>query len=271
MVCHLLTILKRAYEMKNDGEFTQDGTEQRKHTLLILDREPQELIRMSKLFERIGYQTVTARMGCEAFKTVKKIIPNLILTAMDLEDMSGIAFISQLGQNRKTEHIPIVVLKGPQDLAREQDYLDAGAAVCLCKSASIETMYQTVQTLQKKELREKIRIQTHHPVKIETAPFCDHYGMHTLTLSERGMFLSSRVHAPENTRLALRINLKGFIIAAEARVLYNGRSRRSSHQEPGLGLEFITIGPQDRECIRTFINNEIMKDIQPKISLQLSA
>ncbi len=256
---------------ENKGEFMQEDAVQKKRSLLILDRESQELTRISKLFQRVGYQTFTTLMGREACKTVKKITPSLILTAMDLEDMSGIAFISQLRQNRKTEHIPVVVLQGSQDTAKEQDYLDVGAAVCLCKSASIETMYQTVQALQEKELRKKIRIQTHHPVKIETAPFCDHYGMHTLTLSERGMFLSSRVHATVNTRLALRINLKGLIIAAETRVLYNGQSRRNFHRESGLGLEFITIEPQDREFIRAFINNEIMKDVQPEIGSQLSA
>ncbi len=259
---------KEKIMVKKNGTFAQKSSEQKARILLLVDRDLEQLARMSKFFRKVGYETVTARGGREAINAVQTVIPDIVLTALNPGKMNGLAFVELLKQNQNTKHTPCIVIRESQDIIEEEDCCRSGARACLSRPISLEKMYQAVQTSMEKNPRGTIRLQTLHPVKVETAPFCDQCGMHTLALSERGMFLYSTRKAPLNARFAVRINVKGSIIPVEARVLYNGMSRRGSLQEPGMGLEFVKIALRDQELIRMFINSEVMQDIQAGAAFQ---
>jgi CheY-like chemotaxis protein len=231
-------------------------------SLLIVDSDIQHLSYLSQLLQRLEYKTNTAKTAREALDTADASVPNLIITALNLSDMSGLNFMQLMRGKPTTSNTPYIVIKKPEDTG-EVNYYRAGAASCLSKPVAIESLYQAVQAAVETTPRTSIRLRTIQPVKVDTVPFDNYAGMHTLALSERGMFLHSMKQAPENTRLALRINLSGLIIAAETKVLYNGKSNRGPYQEPGMGLEFVQISPKDREFIRKFIRNEVTRGIEP--------
>jgi CheY-like chemotaxis protein len=245
-------------------------SDRRSRSLLIVDSDTQHLAYLSKLLRRLEYLTDTAKTAHEALDAASNAAPNLIITSLSLSDMSGINFMQLLRKTSKTAHIPFIALR-KQDEDTEQNCYYVGASDCLSRPIALERLYQAVQATVETKPRAAIRLRTVQPVKVDTLPFDDYSGMHTLALSERGMFLHTRKPAPSNTKLALRINLNGLIIAAQARVLYNGQSSRGTYNEPGMGLEFIQIAPKDQEFIRKFIRSEVTRDIDPVSDMRCSS
>jgi len=60
----------------------------------------------------------------------------------------------------------------------------------------------------------------------------------------------------EDARIAIQIALKGRTISADAVVLYSHRFGEGPFGEPGMGLKFARIAPQDQEYLRLFIRSE---------------
>jgi CheY-like chemotaxis protein len=247
---------------ENNKKTAARKSDRKHHSLLVVDSDTLHLSFMSQLLQRLEYPNHTARTAREALDTALISLPALIITACSLSDMNGLNFIQSLKKTPGTANAPFIVLKKPDD-AGERDYYRAGAADCLSKPVEIEALYRAVQAALETTPRTAIRLRTVQPVKVDTMPFDSYGGMHTLALSERGMFLHTRKPAPANTRLALRINLNGLIIATEAKVLYRGRSSRGTCSEPGMGLEFVQIAPKDQEFIRNFIRREVTRGIAP--------
>jgi c-di-GMP-binding flagellar brake protein YcgR len=141
---------------------------------------------------------------------------------------------------------------------------------CLNKPISAELLYRAVQAATQERPRTNMRIRTIQPVQVHTTPgpSCD--AAHTLDLSEQGMFLRTMKPAPEQSRLSIRINLNGLIIAAEAVVVYNCAQNSGPYKESGMGLEFTRIAPKDQELIRRFIGSEVLRGIMPEKNASVS-
>jgi CheY-like chemotaxis protein len=240
---------------------------EKKSALLLVDSDKQHLMYTSQLLQRFEYLTRTAMTGREALESTAAASPALIITAVGLLDMSGLNLIRLFKKNPITEKIPCITMRSQEDPINERDCYTAGAKDCLAKPVTVEPLYRIVQSAVEKTPRATIRLRAVHPVKVDTAPFDGHAGMHTLALSERGMFLHSTKQVPVQSQIALRMNLNGLIIPADAKVLYNGLSRRGSFKEPGMGLEFIRIAPKDQEYIRKYIRSEVTRGIPPVNSL----
>lgn len=241
-----------------------------KRALLIMDSDTQNLMYISMLLKSFAYQTHIAKTAQEAFATATNTPPGLILTAVGLNDMGGIHLLKMIKQHPNTSHIPFIAMRMKDDPIKEQSCLSAGAEHCLTKPISAELLYRAVQAATQKKPRTNMRIRTIQPVLVDTTlgATCD--AAHTLDLSERGMFLRTMKPAPENSRLSIRINLNGLVIAAEAMVVYNCPPNSGPYKESGMGLEFTRIAPKDRELIRKFIGSEVLRGILPENNASVS-
>jgi CheY-like chemotaxis protein len=233
-------------------------------TLLIVDSDPQNLIYVQMLLQRFKIQTDTARSAREAYELATFTIPSLILTAVGLKDMSGLNLMKLLRKNAKTSNIPFIAMRRKEDAISEQYCFNAGAVDCLNKPISAELLYRALQGATEDRPRASMRIRTIQPVKVDTVPYDGREGMHTLDISERGIFLRTPKTASENTRLSLRINLNGIIIPVETKVMYICPPCKGPYDEPGMGLQFVQILHDDLELIRKFIRNEVMRGIVPE-------
>jgi CheY-like chemotaxis protein len=251
----------------NDIFVTPD---RKKHSLLIVDSDAQNLLYISMLLQRFDYQTDTAKTAREAFASATLTIPSLIITALGLKDMNGLNLIKLLRKNPKTTNIPFIALRNQEDAVGEQYCFSAGAVDCLVKPVSAELLYRAVQGGLEDKPRATMRIRTIQPVKVGTIPFDGREGMYTLDLSERGIFLRTSKSAPENTLLSCRINLSGTIIAAEAKVIYTCPPCKGPYHEPGMGLQFTYVSQNDLELLRNFIRTEVTRGIVPEQDLPYS-
>jgi hypothetical protein len=78
-------------------------------------------------------------------------------------------------------------------------------------------------------------------------------------LSEHGMYVRTLQPYPANTRLSVQIVIKGRPVPVEAEVLYCHKFGEGPFKEPGMGLKFVRVAPQDQQIIREFIREEIIK------------
>lgn len=213
------------------------------------------------LLRRFDYHIYTAKTAGEAVETAMGAVPALIITALDLEDMHGIELMGKLRKNTRIAAVPFITLRKQGDALGERLSMKLGATCCLEQPISAELLFRAVQAAIETTPRGSIRIRTLLPVKMINKAGSGIEGAYTLMLSERGMFLRTKLSAAVNTRLCFQINLYGQVIAAEAVVLYHDQAGGGAHQEPGMGLEFVRITPRDRDLIRQFIRNEVTQDV----------
>jgi len=241
--------------------------DRRRYSLLIVDSEAMNLLYLSMLLKRLDCETKTAKTAREAFASAMTAKPALIITALKLNDMHGLNFITQLRKNPKTANIPFIAMRNPGDTLGEKYCFRAGAVDCLVKPVSADLLYRALQGGLEDRPRAAMRFRTILPVWVDTVPFDGGYDIHTLDISERGLFLRTANPAPENTRLSFRINLDGTIIKAEAKVVYTCPPCKGPYKEPGTGLEFTYLSPNDRELLRRFLKNAVTRGAVPEQDL----
>ena len=251
----------------NKDELNDKRTDRRKHLLLIVDLDTENLVYMSMLLQRFDFLTEISKSAREAFVSVTTTIPSLIITALSLKDMNGLNLIKLIRKNSKTANIPFIALRNKDDALGEQYAFRAGAVECLTKPVAAELLYRAVQGALENRPRVAMRIRTIQPVDVSTKPFDGCQGLYTLDISERGLFIRTAVPAHQNAILSLKINLNGIVIAADASVIHTCPPHRGPHHEPGMGLKFTHLSINDLELLRTFIKNEITRGLIPEMDL----
>jgi CheY-like chemotaxis protein len=81
-----------------------------RHSILIVDDEAHILQVLSLKLRNCGYIISTAVDGEDALHQVKKNLPDLVITDVQMPYMNGLEFAHALYSNSATSHIPVVVL-----------------------------------------------------------------------------------------------------------------------------------------------------------------
>lgn len=77
--------------------------------ILIIDDEPDLLEVTSNRLKRSGYETVTALNYEEAFNSIRKKMPDLILLDIMMPDRDGYEVCNELKSDERTHNIPVVL------------------------------------------------------------------------------------------------------------------------------------------------------------------
>jgi CheY-like chemotaxis protein len=90
-----------------------------KKSVLIIDDDPEIILLVKTIAELEGYVARSARNGVEALSVLDTYTPDLIFLDLMMPGMDGWTFARQLRRDRRTGHIPIVVLSGIHDIERK--------------------------------------------------------------------------------------------------------------------------------------------------------
>jgi len=231
--------------------------------ILLVDSDPKNLLYLSTLLRRFGYQTYTANTAREVFELVTSSVPSLIITSLDIKDMDSLNLMQALKKSPQTVGIPFITMTRQEGTSKQKRSFLYGASDCLSLPVTPERLYRAVQKEVERTPRTCIRIQMLLPVKITSMPGGEAYRTCMLDLSERGIFLACEEPAAVNTRLSLLINLNGRLIPVEAMVLQVIQNSEGPYLQAGMALEFVQIAPEDKEAIRQFIRDDVMRGIEP--------
>ena len=209
------------------------------------------------LLRRFDYRVAEAATAEEALGMCSGELPALIIAELDLPGMSGLDLLARVQQDPRTAGIPVVALVEYGDQGIGGRCLRAGFHACLGMTVGPEELYRTIQAAIEPVTRESLRILTKMPVIVDNVPL-DCGGENCASvLSENGMYICTLKPHPPNARVAVQISVQGRTIAADAVVLYNHQRGEGPFGEPGMGIKFARITPQDREFLRTYIHSVI--------------
>lgn len=232
---------------------TEDG---KGRLLLVVDGDEHHRSYHTMLLQRFAYRVRTAANAEEAIGMIVGELPDLIISELVLPNMSGLDLLSSLRKEERTARIPVIALTAGGDHGTEDRCLRAGFAACLGMPLSAEELYRTVQAAIEPRTRRSRRVHIRMPIMVNAMPLDCVDGECASVISEHGMYIRTLTPYPPNARVDIRIDLEGRSIAAEAVVIYSHRSGEGPFGEPGMGIKFARMAPQDQEFIRLYIRNE---------------
>jgi CheY-like chemotaxis protein len=220
--------------------------------LLVVDSNVNDRLSTCMLLLRFGKNIFTANTEEETIEFMDAALPAaVVITA----DMIGLALLSRIKNDLRFSDVPLIVLSASPDGALENRARKGEIAAYLRKPLNVEEFYRVVQLVIEKGPRRKIRIATNIAAEIE-----DGRGRskgYVTNLSEDGLFFRSIELRPAQTRISVVLELKGRTMTLEAVVHHSTTFDEGPLKEPGMGLKFVHISPEDRGLIKAYILEKI--------------
>ena len=223
---------------------------------------------LSLLLQRFNYKVFIANTAVQALKRISADRPALVITDLTLPDMGGMEFLEKLRASRDGKSIPVIFMVPPGDAAAEHRCLSYGAAGCITKPVQAEELYWTVQHVIEPRPRASMRIDTRMAVSVDNLPLDCGTTECSIDLSEQGMRVPIDKPYPRNKQVVVQLHIKERTISVEGSVRYYIPAQAGQSDSPVMGLMFSSIAPQDKEFIRNFVRNEVVKDVNEALTLQ---
>ncbi len=226
--------------------------------VMVVDNEHHHLLYHSNLLQRFGYSVCTAGSAHDAAELARGAAPALVVTELDMPRMSGLDLLHRLRSESSTAQVPVVALTRRGDNETEMRCLRAGFAASLKKPVGAEGLYRMVQACIERTPRRSLRVQADLPVTVNNVPLD---GECASVISLQGMYICTPRPHPPKSLLSVQITVNGRTISADAVVLYSHQQGKGPFGEPGMGIKFDRILPEDQEHLRTFINSQVTEGV----------
>src|SRR5512143_1048262 len=232
-------------------------------TILLVDSSASIIFYLAMLLRRLEYKVVTARSGEDALRLMEEKIPSIVLTEIELPQMSGLQFLKHIKETARIRAVPVVVLTEETDPGTKATCTNMGCAAYLHKPVEPDVLYRTLQSVSESIPRANIRLQTSLKVVIgdDSAAGGAKRAEIATAISEGGLFVRTLYPQPANTLTPLGIFIGDREIKATAVVLYSYALGEGPYKEPGMGMKFIEISDGDRAMIRKFIKEQLTADL----------
>lgn len=117
-----------------------------KSKILVVDDEKINVELLEGILSK-KYEVITAYSGNEALLKVEKTLPDLILLDIMMPDINGYDVCKEIKSNKKTLHIPIVMVTALTEKSEKIKAIDAGADDFLSKPVDINELNARVKSL----------------------------------------------------------------------------------------------------------------------------
>jgi len=220
--------------------------------ILVVDSDWNERFTLSMLLQRFGYtvaNTSSAREGVEFLC----VAPALAVFA-DAGTV-GTELRTRLKADARFKDMPLVMVTPKPDHDLERRLKQGELAGLLRTPVNPDTVYQVIQKVIENGSRENIRIAT-----ALSAELRDKQGTtegFVTVLSQYGMFFRTLAPMPVKTRVAASISFGDRNVDLEAEVLYIVSFEEGPFCEPGMGMKFVNIAPEDSGLIKFFIHEQL--------------
>ena len=135
-----------------------------KPTVFFVDDDP-DLVKYLRLELSDEYHVETFLNGEDAWKRISAKVPDAVVTDLVMPETDGLALCRKIRENRKSNHIPVIILTAETGEESERRCVECGADSYLTKPVSLELLKGTIA--QALRARETIRSKYQIPVKID--------------------------------------------------------------------------------------------------------
>ncbi len=126
-------------------------------TILIVDDQEQNARILQRILQPNGYKVVAVSSGKAALRYVDQAPPDVILLDLMMPEMNGFEVCQRLKQDRKTHHIPVIIITGLTEREANIKALEAGADDFLVKPFDVALLGARIRSsLQSKMLQDQI-------------------------------------------------------------------------------------------------------------------
>lgn len=101
--------------------------------ILVVDDDPIMHRVLKHYLERNGYEMLSASTGLQAIEVATHELPQLIVLDVRMPEMSGLAALRQLKENKSTKGIPVIVVTVNADRSTHMESEVSGASAFLSK------------------------------------------------------------------------------------------------------------------------------------------
>jgi two-component system, cell cycle response regulator DivK len=115
------------------------------HTILVVEDNEKSMKLLRDILRHQGHQALEARTGKEGVRLAIEQLPALILMDIQLPDISGIAALGLIRQERALDAVPVIAVSAsvmPEDQAR---IMDSGFDGQLSKPIALKSFIATVE------------------------------------------------------------------------------------------------------------------------------
>jgi CheY-like chemotaxis protein len=226
--------------------------------ILVVDSDWNDRFTLSMLLQRFGYtvaSTSNAREGIEFLC----VAPAVAIFAEG--GGVGAELAARLKADARFRDMPLIMVVNGQDRDLEKRVSRGELAGLLRTPVNPDEVFQVIQKAIEKGSRENIRIPTALPAEVRD----EHGGAegYVTVLSQYGMFFRTLEPRPVKARTGVSISFGDRMVDLRAEVLYVVSFEEGPFCEPGMGMKFVDIAPEDTALLRFFIHEQLGAGIIP--------
>lgn len=161
-----------------EGDESKTVKQPKEFDILFVEDNKELLKFLSEHFKE-KYTTSSAPNGLEALESVKKHMPDLIITDLMMPRMDGIALCKELKSNFDYCHIPIIMLTSKSDIETRLESLEVGADYYLAKPFNLPELELQIRNIlsAKSNLKKHFihfgNVNIEHPIKNRDQQFIE--------------------------------------------------------------------------------------------------
>ncbi|MDN5664967.1 MAG: Hpt domain-containing protein [Psychrobacter sp.] len=143
-ILDLIALMRNAPRVKN---VTKPSGTQSKPTVLVVDDSVTVRKVTSRFLERQGFNVALARDGIDAIEILQETTPDMILLDIEMPRMDGFEVATQVRNNQRLQHIPIIMITSRTGEKHRQRALEIGVNDYMGKPFQEKQLLDKIQRL----------------------------------------------------------------------------------------------------------------------------
>jgi CheY-like chemotaxis protein len=227
-----------------------DLAEKKKKLIMVVDGNPKDALMTGMVLQNFGYSVTTVRSAEETLDFLSIAVPSLLVIEFILPGMNGIDLLGRMSQDPALSRVPSIVQTSHPDPSTGERCIAAGCVHFLRKPVNGEDLYRAVQSVVERTPRKNVRVAAFLKASVDG---CGTGAEFITQLSEKGIFVKTLHPRPCGSKHSVAFILKKRIVRVEAQVLYAYGFGEGPGKDPGMGMKFLTIDPEDVALVREHI------------------
>ncbi len=114
------------------------------YTILVVDDSPTIRKLVTMTLEKYGHQVLSATNGLDALNKLKEVVPDLILSDINMPHMDGYQLCKMIRGNSVTRSVPVIMLSGKDGIFDKLRGRMVGATAYITKPFEIDSLLQLI-------------------------------------------------------------------------------------------------------------------------------
>ena len=231
-----------------------EAAEKKKKFVLVVDSTTRDLFQTGAILQNFGYSVTTVKTAEEALEFISIAVPSLIVMELVHPGMHGQDLLTRIRKEPSLVKMPVVVQTSRPDIMVQDRCYDAGCTLYIKKPVDAARLYRAVQEAIEPTPRQNVRVATYLKASVDGGGIGAEF---VTAVSIEGIFVKTLHPRPTGTDHTVSFILNKKIIKVEAKVLYSYGFGEGPSKDPGMGMKFVTISPEDLARIQAYIQENI--------------